>query len=162
MSSHHLAQINVGRLRAPADSPEVAEFMAALDPINALADASEGFVWRFQTEDGNATAVRPYGDELIIINFSTWVSTEALADYVYRSAHTAFLRRRREWFERMDDVAVAMWWVPAGHRPSVDEAVGRLELLRRDGPGPDAFTFRVRYSPDGRRLRSDDRDDCPV
>jgi len=162
VSSHHLAQINIARLRAPIDSPEVAEFMAALDPINALADASDGFVWRFQTEDGNATAVRPYGDDLIIINFSTWESIEALADYVYRSAHTAFLRRRREWFERMSDVAVAMWWVPAGHRPSVEEAVGRLERLRREGPGPDAFTFRVRYSPDGHPLRADARDDCPV
>lgn len=162
VSAHHLAQINIGRLRAPTDSPIVAEFMEALDPINALADASPGFVWRFQTEDGNATAVRPYDDESILINLSTWVSVEALADYVYRSQHTAFLRRRREWFERMDEVIVALWWVPAGHRPSVVEAVDRLDRLRRDGPGPDAFTFRDPYDPDGRRLKSDARDDCPA
>jgi hypothetical protein len=162
VSSHHLAQINVARLRAPLDDPEVAEFVAALDPINALAEASLGFVWRFQTEDGNATAARPYDDDLIIVNFSTWESIGALADYVYRSEHTGFLRRRREWFERMDQPVVAMWWVPAGHRPSVEEAVARLELVRRDGPGPQAFTFRVRYSPDGRRLGDDARDDCPV
>jgi hypothetical protein len=140
----HLAQINVGRLRAAVDSPVVAEFMAALDPINALADASPGFVWRFQTEDGNATAVRPFDDDEILINLSVWESLEALEAFVYRSEHTPYLRRRREWFNRMEEAMLALWWVPAGHIPSIEEAVARLEHLRAHGPTEQAFTFRQR------------------
>jgi hypothetical protein len=138
----HLAQINVGRLLAPVDSPVVAEFMAALDPVNALADASPGFVWRFQTEDGNATAVRPYDDESILINMSVWESIDPLRYFVYRSQHTDYLRRRREWFDRMDDAIVALWWIPAGHIPSLEEGVARLDRLRAHGPTEAAFTFR--------------------
>ena len=103
-----LAQINIGRLRAPTDDPTIAEFMAALDEINALAERSPGFIWRFMTEDGNATAVRPFEDELLIINMSMWESVESLADYVYRSDHTGYLRRRREWFERIREAIVAL------------------------------------------------------
>jgi hypothetical protein len=147
MTDWELAQINVGRLIAPADDPAVAEFMNALDEINAVADQSPGFVWRLQTDDGNATSVRAYEDESILINVSTWSSIEALSDYVYRSAHTPFLRRRAEWFQRSREVFVALWWVPAGHRPSVDEAVARLEHLRSHGPTPHAFTFRQRFGP---------------
>lgn len=145
--SHHLAQLNVGRLRGPVDSPIVAEFMEALDPINALADTSPGFVWRFQTEEGNATAERPFDDDTILVNFSTWESIDALADFVYRTAHAGYLRRRREWFERFDDVFSVLWWVPAGHRPDVEEALARLDLLRQHGPTPRAFTFRARFDP---------------
>jgi hypothetical protein len=145
LAAVHLAQVNVGRLRAPVDSPLVAEFMAALDPINALAEASPGFVWRFQTEEGNATAVRPYDDDEILINLSVWESIEALDAFVYRSRHTAYLRRRREWFSRMEDAMLALWWVPAGHLPSVEAAVARLEQLRAHGPTDQAFTFRQRF-----------------
>src|SRR5690348_2098728 len=108
----HLAQFNIGRLRASTDDPRLAEFMANLDPINALAEATPGFVWRLQTEDGNATAIRPYaGDELMAVNMSVWESMEALADYVYRSAHTGFLRRRAQWFERLSEVYLVLWWI---------------------------------------------------
>ena len=156
-----LAQINVARLRAPLDDPLVAEFVEALDEINALAERSPGFRWRFQTEDGNATAVRPYDDDLIIINITVWESVEALADYVYRSDHTAFLRRRREWFERMRDAVVALWWIEPGTRPTVTDAVTRLEHLRRHGPTPHAFTFRHRFGPDGgAAIPADPRDVC--
>jgi Domain of unknown function (DUF3291) len=141
----HLAQINVGRLLAPVDSPLVAEFMAALDPINALADTSPGFVWRFQTEDGNATSVRPYEDEEILINLSVWQSIEALDAFVYHSDHTGYLRRRREWFGRMDEAMLALWWLPDGERPTVEEGVARLDHLRAHGPTPEAFTFRQRF-----------------
>lgn len=159
----HLAEINVGRLRAPTDDPIVAEFMEALDRINALAEASPGFVWRLQTEDGNATAVRPYDDELVLINVSVWDSIEALADYVYRSDHTSFLRRRREWFEKMVQIDVALWWVPAGHRPSVTEAVERLDRLRAEGPSPHAFTFREPFEPGtDAPATTDDRNACPA
>jgi hypothetical protein len=145
MAAHHLAQVNIGRLRAPTDDPLVADFMNALDEINALAERSPGFVWRLQTDDGNATALRPYDDESILINLSTWESADALADYVYRSDHTAFLRRRAEWFERMSEAMLTLWWVPAGHRPTEAEAVARLDHLRRHGPTPHAFTFRHQF-----------------
>lgn len=148
MRRFDLAQLNVARLVAPTDSPLVAEFMDALAPINALADASPGFRWRFQTTEGNATAERPFDDDTILVNFSTWDSVASLSDYVYRTAHTEFLRRRREWFEKVDDVAVVLWWVPAGHEPTVTEAVERLHRLRANGPSADAFTFRHPFDPD--------------
>jgi hypothetical protein len=158
-----LAQINVGRLRAPVDDPLVAEFMGALDEINAIADRSPGFRWRFQTEDGNATAVRPYEDESILINMSVWDSIEALGDYVYRSDHTAFLRRRREWFERLAEAVVALWWVPSGHRPSVEEGIARLDHLRTRGPSAHAFTFRRPFGPGASGpVVADVRDGCPA
>jgi hypothetical protein len=162
-----LAQINIGRLRAPTDDPTIAEFMAALDEINALAERSPGFIWRFMTEDGNATAVRPFEDELLIINMSVWESVESLADYVYRSDHTGYLRRRREWFERIREAIVALWWVPAGHRPSVAEGIERIELLRTNGPTAEAFTFRQPFSQPTEDLASQDlkgdvRNECWV
>ncbi len=163
MSTHHLAQLNIGRMIAPTDSPIVAEFMNALDEINALAEASPGFVWRFQTDDGNATAERPYPDDTILVNFSTWESIESLSDYVYRTVHTDYLRRRREWFERFEGAFVVLWWVPAGHRPSVTEAIERLEHLERHGPTPYAFTFRHRFGVESDvELPVDARDTCPA
>lgn len=140
-----LAQVNIGRLRAPIGDPSVAEFVAGLDHINALADGTPGFVWRLQTEDGNATAIRPVrDDELLAINMSVWDSVEALADFVYRSQHTSFMRRRREWFERIGTSYLALWWIPAGAVPTVSEAMDRIALLNRCGPTSAAFTF----SPD--------------
>jgi Domain of unknown function (DUF3291) len=165
VTAHHLAQLNIGRLRAPIEDPLIAEFADALDPVNALAERSDGFVWRFQTEEGDATSVRPFDDDGIIVNFSTWESIEALADFVYRSDHTAFMRRRREWFERFDGVFQVLWWVPAGHRPTVDEAIERLELLRSQGPTAQAFTFRHRFAPDATPISRQpdvDRDACPA
>jgi hypothetical protein len=159
----HLAQINIGRLQAPLDSPEIAEFVAALAPINALADRAPGFVWRLQTEDGNATSIRPFPDDSILVNMSVWTSLESLADYVYRSAHTAFLRRRHEWFQHMAESYLALWWVPAGHIPSTTEAAQRLNHLRDHGPTPYAFTFRSPFPPPGSTARIEAREDdlCP-
>jgi hypothetical protein len=134
--------------------------MEALDEVNAIADASPGFRWRFQTEDGNATAERPFDDDTILVNFSTWSSVDALADFVYRSAHAPFLRRRREWFERMDETYSVLWWVPAGHHPTVAEAIERLDRLRADGPTAAAFTFRRRFTPDELVESADPRDVC--
>lgn len=141
-SPHHLAQVNVARLRAPLDAPELADFVAALDPVNALADAAPGFVWRLQTDEGDATSIRAFDDDMIIVNMSVWESLEALRDFVYRSDHRTFLARRRQWFERMDAPMVALWWVPAGHRPTVAEAKQRLDALGRLGATPEAFSFR--------------------
>lgn len=142
MRNYHLAQINIGRLLAPLDDPLLAEFVANLDPINALADRSPGFVWRFQTADGNATSLRPYDDEQMIINFSVWESADALHDYVYKSTHAEIMRKRRQWFEKMGEMHMALWWVPAGHIPTWQEAKERLEHLQQHGETDRAFTFR--------------------
>ena len=144
----HLAQLNVGRMVAPTSAPEVADFMAALDPINALADAAPGFVWRLQTDAGNATDVHAFDDELLLLNMSVWESIETLRAFTYTSAHTDVLRRRREWFDRLEVAHLVLWWVPKGHIPTIAEALERLEAIRGDGPNPAAFTFRVPYQPD--------------
>jgi hypothetical protein len=144
MAAHHLAQVNVATVRAPLDSPELAGFVAQLEPINALADHSPGFVWRLQTEDGDATAIRPFQDERIMVNLSVWESLEALRTFVYASRHLDVMRHRREWFHRMDTY-LALWWVPAGTIPTVAQAKDRLQLLAGNGPSPDAFTFRVPF-----------------
>lgn len=162
--SWHLAQLNIGRLRAPVDDPATAEFMANLDSINALAEVTPGFVWRLQTEEGNATAIKAFpGDDLMILNMSVWESIESLADYVYRSAHTPFLRRRGEWFGRLREVYLVLWWIRAGTLPTIDEALDRLDHLRRVGPTPEAFTFRQPFAhPGGRAIPADERNACPV
>ncbi len=143
--THHLAQVNIARLRAPLTSPMLTEFVEALEPINALADGSPGFVWRLQTQEGDATSIQAFDDDRIIVNMSVWTSVETLSDFVYRSRHADVMRRRREWFEQMSDAFVVLWWISAGHVPSVDEAKERLALLDNNGPGPDAFTFRVPF-----------------
>lgn len=142
----HLAQFNIGRLRLPLDSAEIAGFVAEFDPVNALADAADGFVWRLQDEHGDATGFRPYGD-MVIVNYSVWTTLAALRNFVYCGRHLDMLRRRREWFARMAEHHLVMWWVPAGHIPLVPDAVARLEQLRAHGPGPEAFTFRQPYPP---------------
>nr|WSW68599.1 DUF3291 domain-containing protein [Streptomyces sp. NBC_00995] len=149
MSDFHLAQVNVGRMLAPLDSPQLAGFVAQLQEINAVADQAPGFVWRMVDESGaDATNLRPaHDDDLLLINCSVWESVEALRNYTYRSDHLKVLARRRDWFQRLADVSVALWWVPAGHRPSVAEAMGRIALIREKGEGPEAFTFRTPQPP---------------
>jgi Domain of unknown function (DUF3291) len=149
MPPYHLAQLNIALLVAPLDSPQLAGFVARLEEINALAESSPGFVWRFQTEDGDATAVRPYDDDRILVNFSVWESPEALHHYVYRTGHVEVMRQRGEWFAKMEEDFMVHWWVPAGHRPTVLEAVARLAHLRSEGPSPYAFTYRALFpAPD--------------
>lgn len=141
--THHLAVFNVARLRAPLESQQLADFVAGLDPVNALGEQAPGFVWRYVADGtNNATAVRPLGDNSIIVNLGVWESREHLWDFVYRSPHLDLLRRRREWFTVPDEAYLVLWWVPAGHIPSLDEAIERLRRLQSDGPGPHAFTFR--------------------
>ena len=147
MSAYELAQLNIGIFRGPIDSPVMAEFVANLDRINALADRAPGFVWRLQTEDGNATAIRPFDDENMAVNMSVWRDADSLRAFVYHTAHVEIMRRRREWFERMSEAFLVLWWVRKGHRPTVDEAIARLEALRANGPTRDAFTFRQAFPP---------------
>jgi heme-degrading monooxygenase HmoA len=142
MANYHLAQVNIGRLRGPVVSPEMAGFVNRLAEINALAERSPGFVWRLQTDAGDATYLRPYEDERILINMSVWESIEALKAYTYRTAHAELLRHRQEWFEQFSGTYLALWWVPAGHVPSVDEAKERIAHLDTHGPTQLAFTFK--------------------
>lgn len=151
MSGYHLAQINVGRLLAPIDDPLIADFKNNLDRINAIADGQPGFVWRLVGEEGNATdiEVRP-GDPNFIVNMSVWTDVEALGAFVYRTDHRGIMRRRAEWFEKMETY-MALWWVPAGTTPTVEDGMAALETLARLGPSPAAFTFRQPFpAPDGR------------
>lgn len=145
----HLAQYNVARLLQPLDHPSLADFVAALEPINRLAEEWPGFVWRHQTPEGDSTALRPYPDDRIIINFSVWIDAQSLHDYTYKSDHVDVFRRRREWFERNLEAHLVMWWIQAGHVPTIEEADERLSMLRARGPTPDAFTFRRRFDPPG-------------
>jgi hypothetical protein len=167
-----VAQVNIGRLAAPLDSPQLADFVAGLDPVNAVADGAPGFVWRLQTEDGNATALRVFeqdaegADGGILINMSVWETVEDLASFVYGEAHLAVLRRRREWFERLKDAYAALWWVPRGHIPTTVEAEDRVKHLRAHGPTPRAFTLKVHFPPpgsaDAEPLHSPEDWACPV
>ena len=149
-----LAQVNIGRLRAPLDSPQLADFVAALDPVNAAADAAPGFVWRLQTEDGNATSVRAFewdqaGSAGVIVNMSVWETPEALAAFVYSDTHRRVLARRRQWFERMTEAYTALWWIPRETVPTPADAEDRVRHLRVHGPTADAFTLRVLFPPPG-------------
>ena len=149
MREVHLAQVNIGRMRGPLDSATMAGFVARLDEINALADRSPGFVWRLQTKQGNATALRPYADERILFNLSVWQTVDALRDYVYGGAHAELLRGRQQWFSKFEGAYGALWWVPAGQVPSVDEAKERLAHLDEHGPTPFAFNLKVTFPPEG-------------
>src|SRR6185369_7381351 len=133
MPDYHLAQINIARMLAPIDDPIMAEFVAQLAPVNALADQSPGFVWRLQTESGDATSIRIYDDEMIAINMSVWERVDTLREYVYKSAHSGVLRDRKRWFEKFDGPYYALWWIPAGQLPSIEESRQRLEHLRHHG-----------------------------
>jgi hypothetical protein len=146
-SRFHLAQVNIGRVLAPIDDPILAGFVARLEDINALADRTPGFVWRLQSEAGNATAYRPYEDDRILVNLSLWKGPEQLRGFVYRSAHVEVMRQRKSWFERFEGMYYALWWVPVGHIPSIAEAKERLEHLRAHGESARAFSFAKVYPP---------------
>ena len=142
MANFHLAQINVARMRAALTDPIMKGFVDQLDEVNALAEASPGFVWRLKTEAGNATDVQAFDDPMILVNMSVWESVEALQQYVYRSHHVNVFRDRGQWFETYGAPHLALWWIPAGKTPTVEEGKRRLELLKARGPTGEAFTFK--------------------
>jgi len=144
---YHLAQLNIGRSVAAIDDPAMADFVANLDRINALGEATPGFVWRLKDETGSATAIRAFDDPLMIVNLTVWTSVEALRGYVYRSDHADLFRRRREWFVPLDGPSLVLWWVPAGHIPTVAEARERLDHLAANGPTRIAFTLKTTFLP---------------
>lgn len=147
MTAYQLAQLNIATMKDALDSPLMAEFVANLDRINALAEQSPGFVWRLKDEtEGDATTIRPFGEQ-VLVNLSVWSDLDALSNFAFRSAHVDILRRRREWFSAMKDAYAVLWWIPAGHLPGVSEAAARLELLRQRGAHADAFSFRQPFPP---------------
>jgi hypothetical protein len=156
MAEWHLAELNVARAVADVDGPELAEFVAGLAAINALADAAPGFVWRLAGADADAPAATDTADPRLLLNVSVWTSAEALFDYVYKSQHTAFMAKRRQWFEKPAQAQLVLWWVPAGHLPTLAEALERLELLRREGPSAQAFTFKQRFPSPASSGEADD------
>lgn len=148
---YHLAQLNIGRLLAPMGDPRIQDFANGIAGINALAEMSEGFVWRLKDEDtgggaDNATSIQAFDDELIIVNMSVWESLDALKDFAYGTRHAEFLRRRREWFTKFESAYVVCWWIPAGHTPSIDEAKERLAWLNTHGQSAFAFTFKKPFT----------------
>lgn len=141
MTDFHLAQLNIGRMLAPVDSEIMVGFTSKLDEINALADEAEGFVWRLQTDEGDATALRPFDDDMMIVNMSVWESREALHTYTYKTVHAQFIKNRKEWFERLSTPHMVLWWIPAGHIPTVEEALEKLAVFEDKGATAEAFTF---------------------
>jgi hypothetical protein len=145
----HLAQVNISRLLAPLDSDLLRDFVNALDPVNASGDAAPGFVWRLQTEDGDATAVRIFDDPDLIVNLTVWTDLASLGDFAFGEPHVQIMRRRRAWFAKPTEAMTALWWIPAGTRPTVADAEERLLALRQNGPTPFAFTMRAPFPAPG-------------
>jgi hypothetical protein len=143
---YHIAQINIGRILGEMDSPIMKEFKDNLDPINALAEQTPGFVWRLKGDNNNATAIHVYEDPYLLINMSVWEDIDSLFGYVYTSAHTPYIKRRKEWFEKLSVPMMTLWWVPADYEPTPSEAKAKLEYLDQHGPTPHAFTFKQRFT----------------
>jgi hypothetical protein len=148
----HLAQVNIGRIVAPMDDPRMAEFASALAEINALAEASPGFVWRLKDASGDATSIQAFDDPRMLVNISVWTGLEALKHYVYRTDHGKYFARRQNWFEKPTGAYLALWWIPAGHIPTTAEAKERLALIDRHGATAQAFLFRTAFPPPGEAL----------
>lgn len=150
MSNWHLAQINIAKLLKPEGDPSVQEFFDNLDRINALAEASDGFIWRLKEEEGgNATGLEVSPDPDLIVNMSVWRDAEALFEFAYKSAHTPVMAKRRAWFHRFEGAYQALWWVPEGYEPTIEEGLSKLWMLDRYGPTQLSFTFKQRFSEPG-------------
>jgi len=142
---YHLAQVNIARMNADIDNPVMSGFFQRLDEINTLADVSKGFVWRFKSDEGDATYLRPYEDPLILFNMSVWESLDDLKNYVYASKHLELLKARNDWFTKLAEAHLALWWLEKDCIPSVEEALAKLDLIKIKGSSPAAFTFAKPY-----------------
>lgn len=156
MAAYELAQLNIALLKAPLESPLLADFVANLERVNALAEATPGFVWRLKTEAGDATALRPFGDD-ILVNLSVWANHESLHAFVYGPEHARIMCRRSEWFQPLNAAHLVLWWVRAGHRPTLAEAAEKLAAVRHQGAQAEAFTFRKVFSPPDSRFHGGGR-----
>ena len=157
MDKWELAQVNIARLIEPLDSDRIADFVANLDPVNAEADQAPGFIWRLQTEDGDATSISAFEWDVhdtagVIVNLSKWESIEALKDFMYSGKHVEMMKRRFEWFHKVAEATTALWWVPTGHIPTTDEAEEKVQHLREHGPTPEAFSLRKLFDASGQQL----------
>ncbi|MDJ0910132.1 MAG: DUF3291 domain-containing protein [Woeseiaceae bacterium] len=146
-TSWNLAQMNVATARFAPDDPRMEPFMSRLDGVNALADSQPGFVWRLQSDSGNATDIDAGGGPMFLVNMSVWESIEALSDFVYKTVHKDVMLRRREWFEKSSGAHQVLWWVEAGHTPTVEEGLERLARLDKEGPSQQAFSFAKPFPP---------------
>ena len=146
MTKYLIAEINIARMRGVnINDPIMKEFADNLDTVNAIAESSEGFVWRLKDDSNNATSLNPYDDEQIIINVSVWESIELLENFMYKTFHAEFLRRRKEWFHRFGKVYTAMWWTPRGQYPTMQEAADKLAYLQQHGPTELVFDFKKKF-----------------
>jgi Domain of unknown function (DUF3291) len=148
----YLAQVNIGKVIAPMDSPIMSGFADHLDEINKLAEESEGFIWRLKEDNNNATSIHVFDDPFILINMSVWESVDALYKFVYQSAHVEYLKKRKEWFEKLTDMHMALWWIPQNHFPDCNEAIERLTHIKVNGASAFAFSFKTKYMPDGTQI----------
>lgn len=139
---YQLAQLNIAEVLAPMDSPKLKEFSDNLDPVNSIAESSPGFIWRLQDDTGNATNLQYFDDPDIIVNMSVWESVQSLKDFMFKSVHINFLKRKKEWFVSSNTATYVLWWIEKGHIPSVEEAIERLEYLRNNQESPYAFSFK--------------------
>lgn len=144
--NYNIAQVNIARMLAPIDSPVMAGFVNNLDRINAVAEQSDGFIWRLKDEDNNATSLKIFEDDYLIVNMSVWASLEALFQFTYKSTHTEVFKRKKEWFSKMEDMHMACWYVEETKVPTTEEAKERLAYLNKYGETPYAFTFRSKFS----------------
>lgn len=144
---YNLAQINIADSRGDRDSEIMKGFMDRLDEVNAIADRSPGFVWRLQTEDGDATAIQAFDNPLLLVNISVWEDIDSLKSFVYKSLHVELIQDRDAWFSKIQQAHQALWWVPVGHIPTIEEAKAKLETLQANGPGEAAFTFSKPFDP---------------
>jgi hypothetical protein len=147
----HIAQLNISFVRAPKDDPVFADFVSELDHINSQADASPGFVWRLAEEDDGVESQRVFDNEKILVNMSVWESAETLRSFVYQGDHASILRKRRKWFKQHVKAYIVLWWISAGHRPSLEEAKQKLDLLLNNGPSSDAFSLSEPFPEDASR-----------
>jgi hypothetical protein len=143
---YHIAQVNIGKMLGPMDSTIMHEFAVNLEPINQLAEQSEGFVWRLKDDYDNATNIKAFEDDMIIINMSVWETIDDLFKFTYQTQHTDFLKRRREWFEKLKDMYMVLWYIPAGTAPTPQDAIEKLKYVNAHGDTPHAFGFRKRFS----------------
>ena len=154
MTQWELAQVNIARLREPLDSDRLADFVANLNPVNAEAENAPGFVWRLQTDEGDATSIIAFEWDVhdtagVIVNLSTWESIDDLKDFMYSGQHVEMMKRRFEWFHKVAEATTALWWVPAGHLPTTEEAEQKVQELREKGPTPSSFNLRTLFTPAG-------------
>ncbi len=148
MEKYHLAQINIAQAQDEMDTPTMQGFVNRLEEINSIADNADGFIWRLQSEEGDTTSIRVFDDPLLLVNMSVWQDIASLKNYVYRTAHVELIQDREAWFNKIKPKHQALWWVPAGHIPSIEEGKERLDYLRKHGPSSHAFIFAKPFEPE--------------